>query len=179
MNREQLFDAIRPIIMSVTGVPECILADPDAPAPQGLYASVQPKQTINQRGQANIKRTNVPFANSVNVDVRAQIIVNCSVNFYRNGAHDAASRILQANKRPDVSEALYRAGLGWNRAGPVNNLSALQSSNIEERAQVSIFLMYETTDPVVINSIESLQVIVQNESGATLEDFTVASPDAP
>ncbi len=179
MTKEELFDAIRPIIIRSTGVPECILASPGAPSPAGLYAVVQPKQTVGQRGQANISRANVPFQNNISVDVKAQIMVNCSVNFYREGAHDAATRLLQANKRPDNSADLFRAGIGWNRAGPVNNLTALQSDSNEERAQISIYLMYEETDPIVINSIESVSVTVENEKSEVLESITVTSPDAP
>jgi hypothetical protein len=179
MTKEEIFDAIRPIIIRTTGVPECILASPNAPAPSGLYAVVQPKQTVLQRGQANITRKRVPFQNNITVDVKSQIVVNCSVNFYRTGAHDAATKLLQANKRPDNSADLFRAGIGWNRAGPVNNLTALQSDNNEERAQVSIYLMYEETDPIVINSIESVTVTVENEKAEELESITVASNDAP
>ena len=158
MNREQLFDILRPIIITVTGVPECILADPNAPAPGGEYASVEPLLSIRQRGQANIIRTNtapvsspIGPVNDLNVDVRAQIIANCSINFYRGDARFRASRLLQAN----------------------NDLTAIQSNRQEQRSQITIRLMYETTDPVIINAIYSAQIIVQNEKGQILSDTVV------
>ncbi len=173
MNRLDIFNAIRPIILSVTGVPEVILADPNAQSPQGEYVSVEPKQSLSQRGQANVRRNTSMTPQSVDVDVRAQVIVECSLNFYRGNARDRAERLLQANKRPDVSAALYRAGLGWNRADVINNLTSLQSNNFEQRAQISIFLMYETTDPITINSIESVSVSVENEKGEVLQTIEV------
>lgn len=175
MNRLDIFNTIRPIILSVTGVPEVILADPNAPSPNGEYVSVEPKQSISQRGQANIHRATSVTPESVDVDVRAQVMVEVSMNFYRGNARDRAERLLQANKRSDVSAILFKAGLGWNRENGVNNLTTLQSNNFEQRAQLSIFLMYETTDPFVINSIESIVVSVENENADVLETFTVVS----
>lgn len=180
MTREQLFDILRPIIMTVTGVPECILADPNAPSPQGEYASVEPLLSIRQRGQANIIRTDtapvtspIGPVNNSNVDVRAQVIANCSINFYRGDARYRASRLLQANKRPDISVILFQNKIGWNGAEPINDLTALQSNQREQRAQITIRLMYEIIDPVIINAIYSAQLIVENEKGDELLNVTV------
>lgn len=54
MTDKEIFLILRPHILRVTGVPECILADPNAQAPTGEYASVRPRQGISERGQANI-----------------------------------------------------------------------------------------------------------------------------
>ena len=178
MTNIELFDIIRPIIISVTGVPECILADPNAPAPSGEYAAVRPKQSISERGQSNIIRTN-GTGNELDVDVRAQIIAECSVNFYRGNAVDYAEKLKQCNKRPDVSASLYRAGVGWNRTSSVNNLTTLQSDNQEQRAQISLYLMYEATDSVTINSIERVNYDVQYETGTVVASGSVETIDAP
>lgn len=175
MTREELFDIIRPIILTVTSVPEVILADPNAPSPLGAYASVETKQAINQRGQANIRRATSVTPQSVDVDIRAQIIADCSINFYRGNARDLAERLLQANKRPDISGILFTAGLGWFGAGAVNNLTALQSDSYEQRAQVTIRLAYVTTDPLVINSIEAIPWEVQYEDATVVASGKVLS----
>ncbi len=178
MNDQELFTLLRPIVESVTGVPVCILADPNAPAPDGSYAAIKPKQTIIERGQPNIERKN-GIGNTVNVDVRAQIIAECTIDFYRGGSRDFAQRLKSANKRPDVSATLFKGGVGWNRTSAVNDLTALQADNQEERSRISIFLMYETVDPVIINSIERMNVIVENEKAETLSTFEIKTPDAP
>lgn len=183
MTRVEIFNAIRPIILSVTGIPEVILADQldqrngGVPSPTGEYASIETKQSITQRGQANIHRNTSLTPLSVDVDVRAQIIVECSINFYRGEARDRAERLLQANKRPDVSALLFAAKLGWNRTNAINNLTSLQSNNYEQRAQLSIFLMYETSDPIVINSIESVDFSIENENAEVLETGSITSTD--
>lgn len=181
MTEDEIFDIVQPIIVLVTGLPgaNVILADPNQNAPSGAYASIRPVQNITERGQANVIRSSSPGVTSVGVDVRAQMVVTCSVNFYRVNAMSNAQKLKQCNKRPDVSAMLFTAGLGWNRAGMVNNLSSLQSNNYEQRSQVSLFLMYETTDPVTINSIEEVQYNVQYEDATVVASGEILAPDAP
>lgn len=178
MDSLTLFNTLSPIIKGATGIPNVIVGDQNKGAPPGPYAAVRVKQQIAQRGQANIRYKNATGPN-VDADVFAQITVQCSINFYREGALDYAQKMHQANKKPTVSIALFKAGIGWNRSDPVNNLTSLQSSNLEERAQVSIYLMYESSDAETINSIESVTVEVQNEKADVLKTITVESPDAP
>jgi hypothetical protein len=162
MNRLELFNILRPIVASVTGVAKVILADQvskngsSLPSPAGEYITIEPKQAISQRGQANIYRANSVTAQSVDVEVRTQIIVEASINVFRGtDAISRVERLLQANKRPDVSAALRAGLLGWQRTSAPNNLTRLQSGNPEQRSQLYIYLYYETRDPVTINNIES------------------------
>lgn len=176
MTNEELFAKLRPIVMLATGVPECILADQvgpgSMPAPKGAYATITPRQSISERGQANITTRDVP-GDQVEVDVRAQIMCAASVNFYRGQALMYAERLKQANKRPDVSMMLLKSKIGWNGADAVNNLTSLQSANFEQRAQITIRLMYEAISLSEINNILSVEVVLQNEKAQALETFTV------
>lgn len=172
MNRLEIFNIIRPIVASVTGVTNVILADQvrsdgsGIESPDGEYIVIEPKQSINQRGQANIYRSTSATPQSVDVEVRAQIIVEVSVNVFRGvDAVSRVERLLQCNKRPYVSATLFTNKLGWNRTSAPNNLTRLQSGNPEQRAQIYLYLMYETRDPVVINNIESASYEVQYEDG--------------
>lgn len=178
MTDEEIFDILRPIILDVTGVPECILADPNAPSPSGSYAAVRPLQTVGERGQANVIRIGNNDATQT-VQVKAQIAATCWVNFYRDGAMNFAGKLKQANKRPDVSMTLLRNSLGWVGTENVNNLTALQSANFEERAQIAIKLWYETTDEATINSIERVSIGVEYEDGTLVDTVEVETPDAP
>lgn len=180
MNRLQLFNILRPIVASVTGVSNVILADQVSstgsglPSPSGEYITIEPKQSINQRGQANIYRKTSVTPQSIDVDVRAQIVVEASVNVFRGvDAISRIDRLLQCNKRPTVSAALRAGKLGWQRTSAPNNLTRLQSGNPEQRAQVYIYLMYETTDIDVINTIESAGYEVQYENGDVIAQGTV------
>lgn len=172
MNRLELFRILQPIVKSVTGVSTVILANQTYPdgtgiaAPLGEYITIEPKQSVAQRGQANIHRKNSTLVQSLDVDVRAQIIVEADINVYRGvDAISRVSRLQQCNKRPDVSNALRAGKLGWQRVSTPNNLTRMQSGNPEQRAQCYVYLYYETTDEVTINSIESASYEIQNEDG--------------
>ena len=178
MTNEEIFDILRPIVLNVTGVPECILAEPNKPAPLGVYAAIEPQQTISERGQANISRNGKSGA-LMDVDVRAQIACTAWVNFYRGDTRTLASKLKQCNKRPDISALLFQNNLGWAGTGPINNLTALQSKNYESRAQIAINLWYETTDPVEINTIERLSGTVEYIYDTTVASWDLETPDAP
>ena len=175
MTRDEIFNILKPIVQSVTGLPTVILADEvDAsgvgrPSPNGEYITIEPKQSLTQRGQANIYRSTSTTPQSVDVDVRAQVIVEASVNCFRGrDAITRVSRLQQCNKRPDVSAALRSAKLGWQRVSSPNNLTRLQSGNPEQRAQCYIYLYYETTDEQAMNNVESASWEVQYEDGAVV-----------
>lgn len=184
MNRVEIFNIIRPIVTSVTGISNVILADQVSssgsglPSPSGEYAVIEPKQSINQRGQANIYRNTSVTPQSIDVEVRAQIIVEVSVNVFRGvDAVSRVERLLQCNKRPDVSATLFKNKLGWQRTSAPNNLTRLQSGNPEQRAQIYLYLMYETRDPVVINNIESASYSVEYEtSGEIVASGVIETP---
>ncbi|MGL4545199.1 MAG: phage neck terminator protein [Plesiomonas sp.] len=167
MTNEELFKILRPIVMTVTGVPECILADQNTKAPNGPYATIRPRQSVTERGQANIYDKNVP-GDKVSVDVRSQIVATCSVQFYRGEARMFAERLKQCNKRPDVSALLWKGRVGWGGTDPVNDLTALQSANWEQRAQINIRLWYETSNIAEVNNILHASLEMQDEKGRVL-----------
>lgn len=176
MTNEEIFKKLRPIVMLSTGVPECILADQagpsSMPAPKGAYATITPRQYVSERGQANVKARDIP-GNLVETEVRAQIMCSASINFYRGEALMYAEMLKQANKRPDISMMLFKSKIGWNSADGVNNLTSLQSANFEQRAQITIRLMYEAVSLSEINNILSVEVALQNEKAQVLDTFTV------
>ncbi|BAM68845.1 MAG: Phage protein [Edwardsiella phage MSW-3] len=172
MTSEQLFKLLRPIVMTATGVPECILADPNAQAPHGPYAALRPRQTVSQLGQADIIDKNAP-GDQVRTTVRSRIVCTCVVNFYRGEARMYAERLRNCNKLPSISAKLFKAGLGWAGVGNINDLTALQSANFEQRAHVE-FTVWYTTDLVdEVNNILSAEVQLQNETGATIQTVKV------
>jgi hypothetical protein len=172
MTNEQLFAILRPIIMRVTGVPECILADQNAKSPAGEYASIRPRQSITERGQAHIYPVD-KIGDLVTVDVRSQVVATATVNFYRGDAMARVERLQECHKRPDVSMDLFRAKVRWLGTSAANNLTALQSVNWEQRSQISIRLGYEVSNINDVNNILSASVIVEDEKARVLETFDV------
>lgn len=172
MTDVELFQILRPHIMRVTGVPECILADPNAKAPAGEYASVRPRQGISERGQANIYTSDI-VGDKVRTEVRSQIIAQCEINFYRGQALRRAELLKECHKLPSVAWDLFKHKVGWGGAEPVNNLTALQASNFEQRAQIIIKLWYETSNVDDINNILSASATVEDEKARLLQTVDV------
>lgn len=154
--------------------PEVIFANQQKSgnAPQGQYASsTRAKPYVSAGSQAAFKR-NTPN-DKIETKVRAQIIATCSVNFFRGDAHMFAERLFECNKHPNISMMLMKAGLGWNGADAVNDLTALQSANWEQRAQVSIRVMYVTETQSEINNILSASAVMQDAKGRVLSSIDV------
>ena len=170
MTDEELFDLLRTIILLATGVPECILADPNIGAPEGEYCSVRPSQSVENKGQPIIRKANAG-ALDITVDVRAQLISEVSINFYRGEALHFARKLKGANKRPSISALLFAADLGWNRTGPVNNLTALQDDNQEQRAQISVYIMYEEFDAGDVETINAIKKVPYSITNVKNEDL--------
>lgn len=168
MTSDEIFDILRPIVILVTGVPECILANPNAESPLGEYASINPIVSVGNRGQPNVVRTTSALPESVDNSIRRQMTCTAWVNFYRGDTRYRASLLKGCNKRSDISTTLFLAKLGWNGEGPVNNLTALQSDNYESRAQIQINLWFDQTDLITINSIEKASIVVEYEDGTVV-----------
>lgn len=173
MTNNEIFAILRPIVMTVTGVPECILADPNAQAPAGPYSSIRVRQAIRERGQANVRTIDLPLTREVRYDIRAQIICDVNIEFWRGNAMEYAEKLKECHKRPDVPWLLYRKGLGWGGTDAVNNLTALQSANFEQRAQITVRLYYEAIDIVDVNRIEQVSASVESETGTVLQSVDV------
>jgi hypothetical protein len=175
MTREELFDKLRPIIMLATGIPECILADPNAPSPRGAYASVEPDGGIVERGQANIHRVAGVWGEAITT-VTAQLINSVEINFYRGDARTFAKKLKQANKRPSISLMLHEARIGWLSVSAISDITALQADAREQRAVVSIRIGYEESEaPETFNSIESASWNVRDINDNDLTTDVVTS----
>lgn len=185
MTDDEIYDVFHQIVQDVTGLAgdHIIPGEDNQGAPAGPYASIKVGSSRGQRGHANQVLNNTALVSSpiglvrdVEHDIRPQLTNDISVNFYRSGAGELASMLFQANKRPDVSQALFQAGIGWRNAGPINDLAALQSKEIEDRAQITITIWHEQSQKVTTNAIYSATVSVENEDGDILQTETIDSP---
>lgn len=172
MTRDELYKALVPIIKAATGVPIIIPADDNKPAPNGPYAALESQQTISQRGQASIKRA-FDGNGRVTKSVSTNMVVECAIDFYRGDARGMAGKLREANKRPSISMALMRAGIGWGGVGVINNLTALQSDQHEQRAQATFTILYTDTVVDELGAIEYVPVSVIDDKGREVADFKV------
>lgn len=168
----ELFQILRPHVITVSGVPECIFANQNAPAPPGDYAALQIRHATEERGQANIKKRNLPD-DRVEGDVRAQMMMTCVLEFYRGRAHEYAEQILQIGKRQDVTWPLFKEGIGIRNTSGILDLTALQSSNYEPRARIELYLWLEASSKYIVNNILGASASVQYETGDVLQSISV------
>lgn len=185
MTDNELYDLVHTVIATVTGLAgdHIIPADDNEESPDNAYASIKIGSSRGQRGQANITKSNTALVASpigqvrdVNHEVKAQLTVDVIINFYRDNAIEKAVNLFQANKLPNISDLLFAANVGWKGASAINDLTALQSKEREERSQITLTLLYEQTQSVVTNAIYSVEVIAENENGDTIQTETVDSP---
>lgn len=152
----KIFDALYDVIIEIGGAGECIMADQNAPAPDGSYASVFFKQFTSIGAPAPRTITNEDGTFSVKHEQLYGVTV--MVDFWRNDALFKASNIigLQYNNfSPSVMQGLRNAGICILGVSNATNLSALQSAQMEPRAQIEISMTY-TRD---INASDNAQKI--------------------
>ena len=182
MTDNEIYNVVHAIIIRMTGLAgdHVIPGDDNKDSPSGSYASIKVGTSRGQRGQANTVQTNTALVSSpigqvrdVEHEIKAQLTISVGINFYRAGALENASKLFQANKLPSVAAELFAAGLGWNSTSAINNLSSLQSRDVEERAQITLILLYEQSVTETVNAIYSVPVGFEDENGDTLESITI------
>lgn len=182
MTDDEIYDVMHTIIGLVVGFSDVniIPADDNGKAPNGPYASIKVGDNRGQRGQPNIKLSDTALVSSpigqvrdVEHDIRPQVTAGVSINFYRANALLNAALLFGVNKRPDISQLLFESKIGWFGTNAINNLTALQSMESEERSQITINIGYELSSKVETNAIYSVQVIVENENSEQLADETI------
>ena len=178
MTREELFDILRPIVIAKTGVTECILADPNATAPSGEYAAIEPFSNISEVGTGGTYTETVDAEDGsdyqdIEVTIRSSQEVTVSVNFYRGNARDYAPKLMQADKFPSTQETMLINGLGWMRTSEVNNLTSLNQGQQEPRAQLYIYLRRMESMSETVQQIYTVETQGADEYGTVQVDNTL------
>lgn len=177
MTDEELFKILRPHVINVTGCQQVILAAQNKNAPKGSYGSIQVRYRNDERGQANIAWKTLD-GKLIEQEVKPQRVMTCVVEFYRDNAKLYAERMQQMNRREDVEWPLFQYGISIRNVGNVLDLTALQSSNYEERARIEFVLWLEGSSKVIFNTIEAVEVVT-SLSNARIVDDRIVPEDFP
>lgn len=172
MTNLELFKIFRPLIMKVSRVPEVILSDQNAPAPAGTYCAMQMGSSLRQYGQV-IERREVTKDRTIKTKYYRQFEVDCTLNFYRKGSLNHASRIVEFNRLMSIADELKRHKVGVNYIGAVQNLTQLFSANMEERANIRMTLWYSDAIEDEVNTIEQTHIVIENEKERVIAEFDV------
>lgn len=168
MTDAELFSLLRPLVMTVTDCPQVILAAQNSQAPKGEYGSIQIRYQNDERGHGIIHSKSVP-GDQIEFNVKPQRIMTCVAEFYRGNAKLYAERMQAMQRRDDVIWPLYKAGISLVDVRAVSDLTALQSSNWEQRARVEFVLWMQGESKYIENQIKGAYIIAENEKGKTLQ----------
>lgn len=185
MTNDDLFSIVRQIVILATGLGDgkVVIRDGNTGSPPGEYCAIEINGPSRRYAKGGSVFTNVgpvmsPIGNvyDVNQEVRQSIIRDVSLNFYRGNANDHAVKILGAKQRIDVHTLLLTKGVGWISTGPVNDLTALQSNQYEQRAEVTVSMATLETQNVVTNAIYQVPISAETEDGTEILTETITVP---
>jgi hypothetical protein len=142
MSKQELFDFIKFIIQMHDPSIVCVQSDQNAPAPSGLYASIRVFHNMQHLGSPRIIRTNTE--DEITTEYNRQMKYTLSIDFFRKGALEACEFMLGAHRLESVAAFMLANNIGYGGSSSVRNLSALQSTEIEERANIEIELYVES-----------------------------------
>lgn len=175
MTDEQLFKILRPLVVTVTGCNQIILAAQNSKAPVGEYGSIQIRYHNAERGHGMVSQKNIPDAR-MEVSVKPQRIMTCVAEFYRGDAKVYAERMQQMQRRGDVVWPLFRHKIALSDVRPVHDLTALQSSNWEPRARVEFVLWMPGDSKYQENYIKAVDFYAENEVGKEIQGTRISAP---
>lgn len=175
MTNYEIYTVMRQIVMKVTGLKQVYLADQAVQAPSGTYATIRVAQGVQPMALGTVRRTYDKEKQTVTETVSCPVRYDIPVNFYRAGAMDYAPMLINCSRLSGVHALLLSKRLGWAGSDPVQNLTALQSSEQEERAVIVVHLVGEKKVSQTVNSIEAARIIVEDEKTNVLRDSDVDS----
>lgn len=175
LTETEVFDLLRKIILSVTGVDEVIEADTPMGAPSGEYATLRVLQSSNGVAKGGTKEFKLADGR-FKYEVRTPTSFECQINFYRGDVIRKAQKLRHCDRLPTVQGLLVINGLGWMTSSEVQNLTTLQFDRSESRAFVSVTLVGEVYINETVDPIEEVTATVA-DNGNDLETVTVSSSD--
>ncbi len=131
----------------------------DGPAPSGLYASV----LLIHNAIEGIPATAMSLASdglSLNAPTVATVRDRYSVQWFRDGARDAARRLSVWVYSPEGLQSALDAGLTLLRVSDVRQLDEVVSTSWEERAGLDLHIGYSQTIDQTLDYIQAAPIHV-------------------
>lgn len=169
---DELHGTLAKLVRDASGVPLAILANQGGDRPTGRYATYNPIP-MRAYGHPRRLRSYVPAVAPVPefewTDIEEITISNLelllSLNFFNAGSASAAMRMLDCQFRQPIGEYLYRSGISIRDAGPVRELTGLESGTVQSRHQVDVHMFVELGVTDTVLRAAGMRVKIEDESG--------------
>jgi hypothetical protein len=179
---DDILDAMRVYVAEASGIPltAVIPGDDNHPAPNGLYATVLDITTLTRGIDSEVKRESAT-PNKVTMLSRGNRTMTFSVQFFRNGAQDAAANF-KSFPSTSASQLFYTAEnpklLTFSRAGEVRNTDVDRGSKFERRRTIDVDMYYTSVREDEVNEIGSVEIDINitANSGTDINESLEVTP---
>lgn len=174
--------ALRGWFLPATGLADgaVIWANQNGPRPTSNGAPIVPFATINYR--LAVARVGVYDEEQIDADTPGQINrtaqrrLTVSLNTYGPGAIALMEQAQEALDTYATRTALDAAGLAVLDRGSVKDLTALITTQYEERAQLDVIFGLAAVTTEQVGTIDQVTITGTLTDGQTPEDFTISYP---
>lgn len=155
LNINNIENALRVWVIGVIEI-ETIFAHPNAPRPKTSYALIN----LLQNTPAGIRESELTLLgdDSIDIDYSNVELLMVSINVYYAGAYQLATKLKDSLGRITVTDQLFAAGLGYNRAGDVRDIPERINKHWEERSQFDCFFFTRSLDEENIETIQKIEI---------------------
>jgi len=166
LNIVNIENAIRVWAFGISGI-ETIFAHPNAPRPITPYVLIN----IIQNAPIGIQESELTLLGDDSVDIDYSNVEELfvSINTYYAGAYQTATKLKDSLGRVTVTDQLFVAGLGYNKATVINDIPEEINKQWEERAQFDCFFFTRSLDEENIETIQKVEMTNNiNDDGDTI-----------
>ena len=161
-----LEDSVRSFVARGSGIDsgKMIPGNSSGPAPnRRLYATLLLIDHAVQ-GVPRSRLTHVPDTDEIDVLTTSTIRDRYSVQWYREGAMDAARRFSIWTSSPEGLESAATGGFTFLAVGDVRRIDDIITLEFEERASLDLDIGYRERVTTSVNKLEGADIIVSNET---------------
>lgn len=167
--------AIRRLVELTTGIAPGLVraANENVEVPDaGLWATVLVTQ-LAPRGWDVHSWEEIDASPTLQVEetAEAERLVMASINFYRDGANDAAGRLTSRITLTDAAALMRQRGIGFVSLTPARNLTGVVFGIWEERAQLDVYFHVCTSEETAVDTYGEFPFRLYTETYQV--DFTV------
>lgn len=162
MNSEDLNKAIRKLVRSVTAMPEgsVIPANENGTLPKSLFATVFIPDFDPTGHDSRSYEAIEGDEDHLEETHEGQRIVTASVQFFKKGALDSAKKLKNRISFSKHLQEMQLAGLGLVDVDQVRDLSAIVSSEWEQRAQLNITFHVVSVETMPVDIYDKFPVSI-------------------